>query len=372
MSHWAIALTLFCVTAVLSTLLVAQSIPLCKRLGLMDPVSPRKIHPNPVPRGAGVAIYLAFVIGLALTYAFDVNRFPMETGRLLLLIVGSSVIVIVMLIDDAIGLDPLVKLGWQIGAAAIVVLPRWRGENYGISIDRFNTPVFGQIEVPVALAMGLTVFWIVAMMNTLNWVDGLDGLAASVTLVACVILFLHTYFWPRENPQFTVSLLPLVLGAAVVGFLPHNWNPSRIIMGDSGSNFLGFALAVASIIGGAKIATALLALGLPILDVAWVILYRIAHGQSPLKADRGHLHHRLLDLGWSQAQIVLLVATVSLVAGVASLLLPNRGAKLIAMMLLGVVAVTFLAALANRDQQRKTPGGADGPDLNTLQNENAS
>jgi len=352
-SHWATALILFGATAALSACLVAQAIPLCRRLGLIDPVSPRKVHVVPVPRGAGVAIFLAFVIGLSSTYAFDVNRLPMETGRLLLLTSGSAVLVIVMLIDDAIGLAPLVKLGWQIGAALMVVAPRWRGENYGIAIDRFNAPFWGQVEVPVAIAMILTVVWIVGMMNTLNWIDGLDGLAASVTLVACTILFLHTYFWPRNNPQFTVSLLPLVLGAAVVGFLPFNWNPAKIIMGDSGANFLGYALAVASIIGGAKIATALLALGLPILDVAWVILYRIAHGRSPLKADRGHLHHRLLDMGWSQSQIVLFVSGVSLVAGVASLLLPSREAKLGAILVLGATMLIFLIYLATRDRERQ-------------------
>ena len=361
MSHWATALILFGATAALSACLVAQAIPLCRRLGLIDRVSPRKVHPVPVPRGAGVAIFLAFVVGLASTYAFDVHRLPPETGRLLLLIAGSVVVVFVMLIDDAVGLQPPVKLGWQIGAALIVVAPRWRGDNYGIAIDRFNAPFFGQVDVPVALAMVLSVFWIVGMMNTLNWIDGLDGLAASVTLVACTILFLHTYFWPRDNPQFTVSLLPLVLGAAVVGFLPFNWNPARIIMGDSGANFLGYALAVASIIGGAKIATALLALGLPILDVAWVILYRIAHGRSPLKADRGHLHHRLLDLGWSQAQIVLFVAGISLAAGVASLLLPNRESKLAAMLVLGAVMLAFLIVLATRDRDRQRSIGERSP-----------
>jgi UDP-GlcNAc:undecaprenyl-phosphate GlcNAc-1-phosphate transferase len=334
----------------------------------MDPIDPRKVHLTPVPRGAGVAIFLAFAIGMTLTYSLDVNRFPMETGRLLLLLAGSSIVVIVMLVDDALGLPPVVKLAWQIGAALIVVLPRWRGDNYGIAIDRFNAPHFGQIEVPVALAMILTVFWIVGMMNTLNWVDGLDGLAASVTLVACIILFLHTYFWPRENPQFTVSLLPLVLGAAVIGFLPFNWNPAKIIMGDSGANFLGYALAIASIIGGAKIATALLALGLPVLDVAWVILYRIAQGRSPLKADRGHLHHRLLDSGWSQAQIVLFVAGVSLIAGVASLLLPSRGSKFAAIVILGTVMLVFLAVLALKDQKRQERTLSEPAETHTLAN----
>jgi UDP-N-acetylmuramyl pentapeptide phosphotransferase/UDP-N-acetylglucosamine-1-phosphate transferase len=160
--------------------------------------------------------------------------------------------------------------------------------------------------------------------------------------------------------------LPLALGAAVIGFLPFNWNPAKVIMGDSGANFLGYALAVASIIGGAKIATALLALGLPVLDVAWVILYRIAKGRSPLKADRGHLHHRLLDSGWSQAQIVLFVAGISLIAGIASLLLPTRGSKLGAILVLGTTMLVFLALLAIRDQRRQIKIVNDSADTQTM------
>jgi UDP-N-acetylmuramyl pentapeptide phosphotransferase/UDP-N-acetylglucosamine-1-phosphate transferase len=364
--NWSIAITLFAFTASLSALLVRASIPICQQTGLVDHPGPRRVHRQPVPRGAGVAIFLAFAVGLAASYSLDVNRLPPETGRLLLLIVGSALITIIMLVDDAVGLSPLVKLLWQIGAALVVVAPRWRGDNYGIAIDSFNAPLAGQVELPVALAMGLALFWIVGMMNTMNWVDGLDGLAGSVTLVACTILFLHTYIWPRDNPQFTVSLLPVVLGGAAVGFLVYNWHPAKIIMGDSGANMLGFALGVASIIGGAKIATALLALGLPILDVAWVILYRVSKGRSPLVADRGHLHHRLLDAGWSQSRIVLLVSGVSLAAGMSALLLPNRGSKLAAMLLLGVTAVGFLYRLAVRSelqarQRSESQAGASAP-----------
>jgi UDP-N-acetylmuramyl pentapeptide phosphotransferase/UDP-N-acetylglucosamine-1-phosphate transferase len=152
----------------------------------------------------------------------------------------------------------------------------------------------------------------------------------------------------------------------VIGFLPFNWHPAKIIMGDSGANFLGYALAVASIIGGAKIATALLALGLPVMDVGWVILYRVAHGRSPVKADRGHLHHRLLDSGWSQAQIVLFVSGVSLAAGIASLLLPTRGSKLAAILILGATMLIFLAALALRDQKRQESELNEGPESKSL------
>jgi UDP-GlcNAc:undecaprenyl-phosphate GlcNAc-1-phosphate transferase len=355
-SNWVIALIVFAVTAGSSALLVSRTIPLFARLGFLDPVSPRKIHSVPVPRGAGVAIFLAFVIGISVSFTLDVRRFPIETERILLLLAGSMIVVAVMFVDDIVGLSPRAKLCWQIGAALVVVLPRFRGANHGIVIEQFNAPFFGTVSVPLTIAVLFTIFWIVGMMNTLNWVDGMDGLAGSVTLVACGILFLHTFFWPRDDPQFTVSLIPLAIGAAVVGFLPFNWHPAKIIMGDSGANFLGYALAVASIIGGAKIATALLALGLPVLDVAWVILYRLAHGKSPVQADRGHLHHRLLDGGWSQAQIVLFVAGLSLIAGASSLLLPNKGTKLIAIIVLGLVMIGLIAVMALRDPRRGNGG----------------
>lgn len=348
MEHAAIAAIVFGVSVAASAFLVHRSIAICRYLGLMDPPNPRKVHAAPLPRGAGVGMFLAFLLGVAVSFWFNVDRFASETERIVLLLAGCCLIVVVMVADDAVGIAPLPKLGWQLGAALLVVVPRLRGEHHGIVIERFNAPAFGTIELPLLVALAFTVFWIVGMMNTLNWVDGLDGLAGSVTLVSCVILFLHTYFWPRGNPQFTISLLPLALGAAVIGFLPFNWHPAKIIMGDSGANFLGYALAISSIIGGAKIATALLALGLPILDVAWVILYRIAHGRSPLVADRGHLHHRLLDSGWSQARIVLFVSGISLVAGIASLLLPNKGAKLGAIVVLGLVLLALLALLATR------------------------
>jgi UDP-N-acetylmuramyl pentapeptide phosphotransferase/UDP-N-acetylglucosamine-1-phosphate transferase len=153
------------------------------------------------------------------------------------------------------------------------------------------------------------------------------------------------------------------LAAAVIGFLIFNWYPSKIILGDAGANFLGFALAVISIIGGAKIATALLALGLPILDVAWVIFYRISHGRAPYEADRGHLHHRLLDAGWTQAQIVLFVAGISALFGIASLLLTDRTIKAGMIGAIGIVLLGTIGLMAIRDRERHRLGGDDPIEL---------
>ena len=352
MSHEAIAAVVFGLTAAVSALLVAKTIPLLVHLGLVDNPGPRRAHARPIPRGAGPALFLAFAFGLALTFWFDIFRFKAEQERLLLLLAGAGLLTGVMVYDDALGLRPLTKLGWQVAAALLVVMPRLNGSEHGIVIEQFNWPFGGTVELPLLVALGFTVFWVVGMVNTINWVDGLDGLAGSVTLVACAILFVHTYSGNRDLPQFTISLLPAALAGAVVGFLPFNWHPAKVIMGDSGAHFLGFCLAIISIIGGAKIATALLALGLPILDVAWVIFYRLINRRSPLGADRGHLHHRLVDGGWGHARVVLFVAGISTLFGFAGLLLPSREAKLVAIGVVGIVLLATVALFAARDRRR--------------------
>jgi UDP-GlcNAc:undecaprenyl-phosphate/decaprenyl-phosphate GlcNAc-1-phosphate transferase len=349
MANALIAAVIAAVTLVTSWALVPTLIRLARQKGLVHPpTQPRQVHTSPLPRLGGIVMFVAFVSGIAVSFTLPVTRFPEEIERILLLVIGAAIIVAVMAYDDLVGIAPVAKLAWQIGAAGVIILPRLRGPDHGLVIEQFNNPFGGAIEVALVLAIPLTVLWIVGMMNTLNWVDGLDGLAGSITLVAASVLFVHTFFRPEGNPQFTISLLAVALGATVLGFLPHNWHPARIIMGDSGSMFLGYALAVIAIIGGAKIATALLALWLPIVDVAWVIIYRILHGRSPLEADRGHLHHRLLDLGWSQQQVVLFFAGLSVLLGAAALIIPWPELKLLLLVGGAGLGIILLAALARR------------------------
>ena len=346
MSNGAIALVVFIVTLATSVAFVTKTMDVFRRLGLVDQPGPRRVHKTPVPRGLGVAIFLAFLVGIGASYSLPVIRQSAETERILLMVIGSAIIVGVMLVDDAINLGPRTKLVWQMTAASIVILPRLRGEGHGIVLESFNSPFGGTLTLPLVLAVLATLLWLVGLMNVMNWVDGLDGLAGSVTLVGCAVLFIHTYFGPEGLPQFTISLLPLALGAAILGFLPFNWHPAKVIMGDAGAMFLGFALGVISIIGGAKIATALLVMGLPILDGVWVITYRTIHGRSPLYADKGHLHHRLLDSGFGQRGIVLFVSGVSAVFGAAALLLPNREMKLLAFAVIGLLLMGIVGVLA--------------------------
>ncbi len=347
LTHAGIALLVAITAALATSLLLPTIIRLAHQLGLeAGPTEERHVHTIPLPRIGGLAMYIGFVAAVGISFWLPVQRYQIEVERITLLMIGAVVVIAVMLVDDVVGVSPKAKLAWQIAAAAMIIMPRFRGEAHGLVIDQFNNPFGGVIHLPLVIAIGFTLFWIVGFMNTLNWIDGLDGLAGSVTLVAAAVLFFHTFFRPPGDPQFTISLLPAALGGAVIGFLPFNWHPAKILMGDVGAMFLGFTLAVISIIGGAKIATALLALWLPILDVAWVIIYRILNGRSPLKADRGHLHHRLLDLGWTQRQIVLLFAVISTVLGGASLFIPKPELKFFALVGAGIIGVVLLALLA--------------------------
>jgi UDP-GlcNAc:undecaprenyl-phosphate/decaprenyl-phosphate GlcNAc-1-phosphate transferase len=340
-----IATILFLICTPSAALLTWRSIPLAVRLGIVDQPTPRGVSRRVVPRIGGIPIMLTFVLGVALSFSLDVDRFPSEIERVALLCCAGALIAVVMVADDFAGLAVRSKLGLQLIAAGIVVLPRLRGGNHGISIDTVNLPVTGRIDLPLLIALPFTIVWFVGLMNTLNWADGIDGLASSIALVAAFIMFLHTFFWPRDDPQFTISILPLVLAAALVGFLPFNWSPARIMLGDSGSNFLGLILAGIAIIGGAKLATALLVLGLPVLDGAVVIAMRRLRGRPISQADASHLHHRLIQRGWSQEKIVVAAAAVSLTFGLLALALPNREAKLMAIGVLGIlVSLTVVRA----------------------------
>mgnify|MGYP002779652276 CR=1 FL=1 len=348
MSHAIIAAVVGLTAVAVCALAVPRIRDLAITARLFDIPEARRVHTTPLPRIGGLGIYLGFVMAVAVSFALPVERFQMEVERIVLVIAGATLVVAVMLVDDIVGVATIPKLLLQIAAAAIVVVPRVRGAEHGLVIETFNAPFVGTVSLPLFAAVGFTIFWIVGMMNAVNWSDGLDGLAGSITLVACLILFLHTYFRPSGDPQFTISLLAIALAGAIVGFLPFNWHPSSIIMGDTGAMFLGFALATISIIGGAKIATALLALGVPILDAAWVIVFRAINGRSPAVADRGHLHHRLLDAGLSQPQVVGCFIALTAFFGLSALALPTRELKFLFLILMGIVVLVIMGWLARR------------------------
>lgn len=347
------------------------------------PGDERRVHTIPTPRIGGIAIYAAVMLGFLLTFILPIGRESgpggalagvQEAWRVWLMMVGATLVFAIALWDDIRSLPALPRLIVQFLAAAIIILPRLFAASdeasYGILVGDFNLP--GQMisfinkfaTLPLKspgsativisrdalwLAIFLTFFWVVGMTNLMNFIDGLDGLAAGVTLISGLILFIRTF----SLGQNTIAFLPLVLVAAMLGFLPYNFNPARIFMGDGGAMFLGYCLAVISFIGGAKLATALLVLGVPILDATWLAIYRLLRGRSPLSADRRHLHQRLLDMGFSQRQVVIFFYAVSGVFGALGLLLDDRLLKLIALLVMGVLLVALLVYISRREFDRR-------------------
>lgn len=322
------------------------------RLGLADAPAPRRVHTGTLSRLGGVALYLAFTLTVLATLAFPAffpaSHDPNEATRLIGLLVGGAVVVLFGLLDDRLQLpawpQALVQVvAGLIGIASLIFIKH-------VNNPFTNQPFGGADGFAWPIVWLLTLFWFAGMMNTVNWLDGLDGLAAGVAAIFCLVVAGHMLL-RAEPPQTSVALLPLALLGAVLGFLPYNFNPSSVIMGSSGAFFLGFVLAALGIMGGARVATVLLVLGLPILDVAWLIWRRVRSGRSPYHSSRDHLHHRLLDLGFSQRQIVLAYYAFCALPGGLAIFINSRLTKLLALGILGLLALAVLwwAAAARPD-----------------------
>ncbi|MDQ3704218.1 MAG: undecaprenyl/decaprenyl-phosphate alpha-N-acetylglucosaminyl 1-phosphate transferase [Chloroflexota bacterium] len=400
MSHLPTMILLFGVTLALSLGLTPLVRWAALRVGWVDrPGEARRVHTVPVPRLGGLAIYVAFAVGVLLTFVFplrgpydpgDNARF--EGGRVLLMLLGAGLIALVMAVDDVKGLKPLPRLAWQLSVAFLMVVPSLivpGGRNCdsagicepagtvhydqgagilatgiqnpfrGISIPFLNgDPLDATIDLWLPLAVIFTVVWIAGVTNTINWIDGLDGLAAGVTVIACLVLFVLTV----SVGQVTLAYVPLLLAAAVLGFLPYNIHPARIFMGDSGAMFLGFTLAIISLIGGAKLAAALLVLGIPLLDSFYMIVYRLMRGRSPVSADRGHLHHRLHDMGLSHGQVMLIYMVLCGTFGLVGMINSETTfvsplVKLLVMVLMALVLAAIAVYISRRRFDRDGPAG---------------
>ena len=316
------------------------------RYGFVDKPHPRR-DAVLKPRLGGVALYVAFAVAIAATYPLLPDRTPEEQRRVVGLLVGGLVVLIVGVVDDKHELPAWPQFGAQFLAAAIAVAS-------GTLIDKITNPLSvgladSLLYFPEALAISFTFFWLLGAMNTINFLDGLDGLAAGVVMVAALVLAVHSFILG----QFTITVLPLALAGACLGFLCFNFYPSRVTMGTSGSVFLGFAIGTLAVIGGTKGATLLLVLGLPVVDTGWTILRRLAAGQSPFRGDRTHLHHRLLEAGLSERKIVLLMYGVSALLGALALVLSTGLAKLYAIAIMAALTVAAAIVLARRARHRQ-------------------
>jgi UDP-N-acetylmuramyl pentapeptide phosphotransferase/UDP-N-acetylglucosamine-1-phosphate transferase len=365
------ALLLTCaIAAAVTALLVPPVARLCQRYDWLAYPRPRSTHRTPTPTVGGLAMLAGLLAGLLASFACEqlvpmLQRMPFEHLRLGLLLAGALVVALISFIDDLRDLPAGTRLLVHVVAALIAVGPYlWDHTLYldaagmptearGIILTAFNFPFVSQIHlhnISPWLAVAATLFWIVGLQNMLNWVDGMDGLAAGVTLIAALVLALHAL---RLN-QWTIALLPLALAGVCAGFLPFNFPPARIFMGDVGAMTLGYVLAVSAIIGGAKLATALLVLGVPLIDMAWLILQRTLRGQSAAQAGRDHLHLRLIDMGFSQRQVLAFYYTLSATFGSIALLdVMTPAMKLVALVVLGSVVLGVLwYASTDRQQQR--------------------
>jgi UDP-GlcNAc:undecaprenyl-phosphate GlcNAc-1-phosphate transferase len=259
---------------------------------------------------------------------------PKEIVRFIGIALGMTFLLVVGYVDDRVELKPGPQYLAQAASALIAVI-------FLVFIERVMNPFTNKLTIfPYWFTVAFTLVWIMGMINTINFLDGLDGLATGVGAIVSALLAVHML---REG-QLSVALLPLALLGATLGFLPYNLYPAKIFLG-SGSLLLGYAIATLGIAAGAKMALLLLVLSIPIVDVAWLMVSRLRSGRSIGEADRRHLHYRLLDLGLSQRQVVLLYYTFCFLLGTAALLINSRLLKLVALLLLGIGALALLAWL---------------------------
>ncbi|MBQ7667715.1 MAG: undecaprenyl/decaprenyl-phosphate alpha-N-acetylglucosaminyl 1-phosphate transferase [Clostridia bacterium] len=332
-------LTVFIMAFFVAFLLTPLVKKLAIKLNAIDvPNDKRRIHDHPIPRLGGLAIVAGFTIS-TLLYGFLVNKTSDNIFdlQLLGLFLGIIVIEVVGVLDDIYQLKAWQKLIFQILAAVIVV-------NCGTKIEFFTNPLNDEYIFFGVWSAPITILWIVGITNAINFIDGLDGLAAGVASISALsLLFISIFLGNAE-----IVVLAASLAGATLGFLPFNFNPAKIFMGDTGSTFLGFTLGTIAIMGMIKsytvisVVAPLIVFGLPIFDTAFAILRRIAKGQSPMVADRGHLHHRLVDAGLSQRQTVLILYLISTCLGIMGFLLTQGG--IIRVVLLFVALMIFIIA----------------------------
>ena len=307
------------------------------KVGAVDvPKDGRRMHKVPIPRLGGLAIFIGFMVSVLILGSVRGN---VQMQSILL---GSVIIVVLGVVDDICPLPALLKFVVQIAAALIPALN-------GVVIQAFSNPnifseslywVLGPLSIP------FTVLWIVAITNAVNLIDGLDGLANGVSAISATTMLVIALLASEAE----VAIVMAALVGACVGFMPYNLNPAKMFMGDTGATFLGYILATMSIQGLFKFyavisfAVPFLILGLPIFDTAFAFIRRLAHGQSPMHADRGHIHHRLIDMGLNQKQAVATLYVISAIMGLSAVVLTTGGEQKAMLFFLTLCIVGAVAA----------------------------
>jgi UDP-GlcNAc:undecaprenyl-phosphate GlcNAc-1-phosphate transferase len=347
---------------------------LSNRLGWIDRPSDRKVHPRPTPTAGGIAMYAGVLVGLLVGRVVPLFSDLYETSSELdAVIIASTAVIVLGIVDDARGVSAIGKLAGQVLVAGLVVL-------LGVQLLYFYFPGQGVLSLSPDLAVPLTVLWIVALMNAVNLVDGLDGLAAGMVAIAATAFFAYMVRTPggAEVEASVAALLAAVVAGVTLGFLPWNFYPARIFMGDSGSLLLGLLLAMSTISGVGRnlegpsggdlaviaipVIVPLLVLAVPLLDVVLAIVRRMRRGIGIAHADKEHIHHRLMDIGHSHRQAVLLMYLWSALISICALVVAFVDGRLV---VAGVLAVAVLVAtVLPRLIRDRTPHGSDAASSN--------
>lgn len=326
---------------------------LAHKMGAIDvPKDARRMHDHPIPRMGGLAIFFGFLLTVLL--------FAQLTTQLRGMLLGAVIIVVLGIFDDIYSLPAKFKFVVQIIAAVIAVA-------CGNIIEVLSNPnIFSSNPYWELGWLGwpITIIWIVAITNAVNLIDGLDGLACGVSTISSMSMLVIALVLGEGD----VAILLAALAGACIGFLPFNLNPAKIFMGDTGSTFLGYVLAVVSIQGMFKMYSVIsfvapfLMLALPIFDTAFAFIRRIAHGQSPMSPDRSHVHHRLIDMGFSQKQAVAVLYVISAILGLSAVVLTTSGPLKAMLLLLALCAAGGVSArifLSNSEKKQQDEKGAD-------------
>lgn len=345
----------FLSTFILSIILTPVFKKIALRFNIVDkPVNhDKKLHHKPIPYLGGVAVFLCFnLVLLFLTFFTDLITYDfIELKNIIGIVIAGSVIMFGGIIDDKYDLKPKYQIIFPVLAALIIVMS-------GIGIDHIKNPFGGEIRFDqyeiilfwwqgtaykiTILADLFTFIWLLGMMYTTKILDGLDGLVSGITVIGSVIIFIIALSVIVAQPN--TALLALILAGAYAGFLIFNFNPAKIFLGEGGSLFAGLILGVLAIISGSKVATTLLIMGIPILDVGWAIGRRLFTGKSPFSGDAQHLHHRLLNVGFSHKQAVIFLYCLTALFGASALFLQSFG-KLIALLILTAVMTGLIILL---------------------------
>ena len=347
---WGDIIIAFLIAFITAFMMTPHTIKLAKKVGAVDtPQDARRINKITMPRLGGLAVIAGFFVSvsyLLLVMTIEKNIDLSQDNYIVKLIgfcIGAIIIGITCFIDDVKGVKAIIKLLAQTTAAIVVV-------KSGIRIDTVNVPFFNFQNMESIFFDIVTVCWIVGITNAINLIDGLDGLSTGITIISCVSLLL--IFSLNGSPLISIILITALCGS-LVGFLPYNFNPAKTFIGDTGSNFLGYCLSIISILGIAKTYTAivivapLIVLALPMFDTIFAIIRRIVKGKS-LKAiiqpDAGHLHHKMIQKGFTQKQAVLILYGISATFGLFAVILMESGiwkALSFALIIIAIIAMGY-------------------------------